>query len=114
MLTFSKIEKVQFGDLVVEPKVNKENLMRLRGLEITEARIDEAREILSECFGAYATEVRNFMESHMRISDLSRLQVYLSQGASGLDQYDASVNRAIEKRMDKLMEKSLEDEKPKA
>lgn len=105
MLTFSKIEKVQFGDLTVEPKINKENLMRLRNLEITDAKLDEAREILSECFGAYATEVRNFMENHMYKSDLARLQVYLAQGAAALDTYDKNVSKALEKQMDELMAK---------
>lgn len=105
MLTFSKIEKVQFGDLAVEPKINKENLMRLRNLEITDAKLDEAREILSECFGAYATDVKNFMEKHMYQSDLARLQVYLAQGAAALDTYDESVNKALAKHLDEAMAK---------
>lgn len=105
MLVFEKIEKVQFGDLVVEPKLNKETTMRLRNLEITDSKLDEAREVISECFGVYASEVKAFMEENMFKSDLARLQVYLSQGAAALDKYDESVSRALEKHLDEAMAK---------
>ncbi len=99
-LTLAKIEAVKFGDLEVVPKFGKEQELRVRNLKITEDNLEEVAEVMSQCFGAYAADVKDFMLKNLFIMDYTRLHIYLTQGQSGLDSF--------EKRLDSYMEKEME------
>lgn len=74
-------------------------MLRLRELKITDNNLDEAREVLADCFGVHKAEVKEFLEQNPFVMDYSRLQVYLTQGQNGLD--------GFEKRMDAFMEEQM-------
>lgn len=102
-LNFSKIEPVQFGDLKVDPEVNPEKRLRLQSLKITEDNLDEARELLSSCFGKHADTVSTFMKDNLFLRDYLELQVYLTQGASGLDSFRSRIEKALDDKMSEAM-----------
>lgn len=108
-LKLQKIEKVEFGDLAVEPKMTQELRLRVSKLKISEANIDTAREILSSCFGEFAAEVKEFMEKNLFIMDLTRIQVYLTQGASGLEGFEKRMDDFMKEEMKKATEKSVNE-----
>lgn len=99
-LAFSKIEALKFGNLEVVPQMGAEQRLRVKTLEMKEENIEEIREVLSACFGEKAAEVKAFMEANLFLFDLMQIQIYLSQGQSGLDN--------LNKRMDKFMDKKIE------
>lgn len=105
-LKLSKLEKIAFGDLEVAPQMSQEKRLRVSNLKVTEKNLDEAREILSECFGAYAEEVKSFMEKNLFVLDLTRIQVYLTQGQSGLDSFEKRMETIMEKEMEKKLEET--------
>lgn len=105
-LSLSKIEAVDFGGLRVVPRIDRTQMLRLRELKITDDNLEEAREVLADCFGAHKAEVKEFLANNPFLLDYSRLQVYLTQGQSGLD--------GFEKRMDKFMEENMRKAAEKA
>lgn len=104
-LTLSKIEAVKFGDFEVVPEFGQEQKLRVQNLRIKEDNLEEVRSTLSQCFGDKASEVKAFMEKNMFMMDYVRLQIYLTQGQSGLDSYEKRLDRFMDKEMDKAMEK---------
>lgn len=99
-LTLAKIEAVKFGDFEAVPKFGQEQKLRVQELKITEDNLDEVRNVLSACFGDQAEKVKDFMRDNLFLMDYTRLQVYLTQGQSGLDSF--------ERRLDNFMSKELE------
>lgn len=80
-LEFKKKEAIVFGDLKVAPELNTELELRVRSLDLkTEAGVEEAKTILSSCFGENATKVKAFMDENMSAADLGLLQSYLVNG----------------------------------
>ena len=106
MLEFNKIEAVRFGDFKAEPEaVNAETKLRLQALKFeTEQQVEEARTALSNCFGAKAADVKEFMIRNMYPNDLQELQIYLTQGPQGL----ATANKAVETQLQKALEKGAD------
>ena len=86
------------GRLVIPKEIRK-------NLRIKEDNLEEVRSTLSQCFGDNASEVKAFMEKNMFMMDYVRLQIYLTQGQSGLDNYEKRLDRFMDKEMDKVMEK---------
>lgn len=107
-LKLQKLEKIAFGDLEVAPQMTQEKRLRVANLKVTNQNLEEAREILSECFGAYADEVKKFMEKNLFVLDLTRIQVYLTQGQSGLDSFEKRIDTLMEKELEKKMEEAAE------
>lgn len=81
-LKFEKKEAIEFGDLKVAPiKIDVEMRLRLQGLAFkTEEELEEAKKLLSECFGGNAGAVKKFMDENMSAMDLQILQGYLLSG----------------------------------
>lgn len=100
-LTLAKIEAVKFGDFESVPKFGQEQKLRVQNLKISEDNLDEVRDTLSKCFGDDADKVKAFMEKNMFLLDYTRLQVYLTQGQSGLDNFERRMDRFMDKEMDK-------------
>lgn len=85
-LKFEEIKKIQFGDLKVMPQMNQELELRVRGLNpSTEEGIEEAKDVLSSCFGDNKDAVRKFMDANMKGVNLSVLQAYLVGGKQAVD-----------------------------
>lgn len=103
-LSLSKIEAVDFGGLKLVPQIDRTQMLRLRELKITEDNLDEAREILADCFGTHKAEVKDFLEKNPFVLDYTRLQVYLTQGQNGLDGFEKRMDVFMEKQMKKAME----------
>lgn len=103
-LTLSKIEAVKFGDLEVVPKFGKELELRIRNLKITDDNLDEAADLISQCFSDKAAEVKEFMTKNLFMMDYTKLQIYLTQGQSGLDSFEKRLDRFMDKEMEKAME----------
>lgn len=98
-LSLSKIEAVDFGGKAFVPKIDRTQMLRLRELKVNDENLEEAQEVLADCFGVHKAEVKEFLENNPFILDYSRLQIYLTQGQSGLD--------GFEKRMDAFMMEQL-------
>lgn len=107
---FQKIEKVGFGDLEVEPKMTEEQRLRLHNLKIDPENLTEASDVLSQCFGAYAADVNNFMKKNMFFNDLVRLQMYLTQGPNAVADYDRRLDKAISEKMKESTDQETNDE----
>lgn len=89
----SKLEAIDFGGLVVEPKVDIEKRLRLQNIKLDEASsVKEAIIVISECFGENAEAVKKFINENLSIVDIAQLQVYLVGGQKMLD----SVNKKLE------------------
>lgn len=100
-LSLSKIEAVDFGGLKVEPKIDRTQMLRLRELKVSDDNLEEAQEILADCFGAHKAEVKEFLIKNPFVMDYAKLQVYLTQGQGGLESF--------ERRLDSFMEKQMEE-----
>lgn len=88
-----KLEAIDFGGLVVEPKVDIEKRLRLQNIKLDEASsVKEAITVISECFGENAGAVKDFINENLSIVDIAQLQVYLVGGQKMLD----SVNKKLE------------------
>lgn len=105
-LSLAKIEAVDFGGQAFVPQIDRTQRLRLKELKITENNLEEAREVLADCFGTHKAEVKDFLEKAPFVLDYSRLQIYLTQGQSGLDNF--------EKRMDTFMENQMKEAAEKA
>lgn len=102
-LQFSKYEPVQFGDLKVMPEVNPEKRLRLQSLKITEDNLDEARELLANCFGNYKATIYAFMENNLFLRDYFELRTYLLEGERGLEAYRKQVDRMLDSKVDEVL-----------
>ena len=88
-----KLEAIDFGGLVVEPKVDIEKRLRLQNIKLNEANsVKEAIRVISECFGDDKNEVKDFIEKNLSLVDIAQLQVYLVGGQKMLDK----VNKQME------------------
>lgn len=100
-LQFDKIKKIGFGDMAVAPKITPELRMRLKTLDLkTESGLDEAKEVMSSCFGDKAKKVREFMDENMTDVNLSMLQTYLIAGKQGLDLIREELLKSVERNDD--------------
>ncbi|MCM1218198.1 MAG: hypothetical protein NC548_27245 [Lachnospiraceae bacterium] len=106
-LTFKKIEAFNFGGLKVEPQMTQELDLRVRNLKITTDNLNEARKTLASCFGTNANEVEEFMAKNLFLLDLVKIQVYLTQGDSGLQAYEARMEKFLNKEVEKAMNNSV-------
>lgn len=89
----NKLEAIDFGGLVVEPKVDIEKRLRLQNIKLDKAdQVKEAITVISECFGENASAVKDFINTNLSIVDIAQLQVYLVGGQKMLD----SVNKKLE------------------
>lgn len=81
-LKFDKIKAIQFGELKVRPKkLDKELELRLRALDLsTESGVEEAIEVMADCFEKHKSEIQAFMRENMTSVQLSVLQAYLVGG----------------------------------
>lgn len=88
-LQFKKIEAVDFGGVVVEPKIDIESRMRLQQIKLdTPTGVSEAITVISECFGDKGESVKEFIENNMGIVDIAKLQAYLIGGNAMLDKVE--------------------------
>ena len=99
-LQFSELQPVTFGKIEAKPIMTQERRLRVANLKIKNTNNAEACEVMSQCFGAYASEVEEFMKTNMSQMDLIKLQTYLVQGETGVAD--------LERRMDNFMEKQME------
>lgn len=104
-LNFNAIEAIGFGNLKVKPQMTKELELRVKNLKINEANREEAIEILSSCFGSYATEVKQFMQENMHEYDLIELSMYLAHGDRGLENFRSIMQKSMDKQMDQAVDK---------
>lgn len=89
----SKLEAIDFGGLVVEPKVDIEKRLRLQNIKLDKAEsVKDAIRVISECFGQDKMEVKDFIEENLSLVDIAQLQVYLVGGQKMLDK----VNKQME------------------
>ena len=89
----NKLEAIDFGGLVVEPKVDIEKRLRLQNIKLDKAeQVKEAITVISECFEDNADAVKQFINENLSIVDIDQLQVYLVGGQKMLD----SVNKKLE------------------
>lgn len=106
---FSKIEAVRFGDFEVVPKMDREQKLRAQSVKVTEDNLEEVQDVLSACFGVDAARVKEFMKANLFLQDYIQLQIYLTQGQRGLDSYNKRLDIAMEKEMDRALEKLHEE-----
>ena len=104
--TFSKRKPVAFGDLVVNPTLTAELKLRLRQLNITGPNLDEARTLLSQCFGDKSEEVKEFIRDNFSDMDYARLQVYLLDGEKGVEDLERRMDAAVIDNMKEAMKKN--------
>lgn len=112
-LSLSKIEAVDFGGIQVIPKLDRTKLLRLREIEIKEENLDEAAEVLADCFGSHKAEVEEFLKKNPFITNYTRLKIYLTQGQNGLDSYEKSMDTLMTEQMGKVMDDALKELKAK-
>jgi len=110
-LQFDKIGAVNFGGLVVEPKMTSELRLRLKALKITPANLGEATDLLSSCFGDKAAEVKAFMDANMFERALAQLQVYLTQGPEAAEAFQDSLTGAINSEISKVVSEAAKTAK---
>lgn len=103
---FQKYEAVGFGDFQAMPKMDQEQELRVSTLEIKKENLEEVREVLSDCFGDKAAEVKAFMKDNMFLTDFLRLQVYLTQGASGLKDFERRMDQLFDKQISEALDKN--------
>ncbi len=93
----NQLEAIDFGGLVVEPKLDVETRLRLQTIKLTDATaVKEAIEIISGCFGDKKEAVAEFIDENLGLNDIARLQVYLVGGQSMLDKVDVVMNEKLE------------------
>lgn len=107
-LSLSKIEAVDFGGKAFTPQIDRTQMLRLRELKVNDDNLEEAREVLADCFGVHKAEVKEFLEKNPFVLDYSRLQVYLTQGQSGLDNFEKRMDAFMEEQMKKAAEEAGE------
>lgn len=107
-LSLSKIEAVDFGGLAVVPQIDRTQMLRLRELKITEDNLEDAREVLADCFGIHKAEVKEFLEKAPFVLDYTRLQIYLTQGQNGLDSFEKRMETFMNDQMKKVTEQANE------
>lgn len=93
-LSFKKntLEAIDFGGLVVQPKVDIESKLRLQGLKLDSAAgVGEAIQVIAECFGDEAEKVAEFMRSSFGAIELAQLQAYLVGGETMLERVNAKL-----------------------
>lgn len=88
-LQFSKLEPVQFGDLVATPKLTNEVKLRLqtalqKAKDQTTDDLVEMTNQLAAAFPDHKEEVATFIESNMTMDDIAQLTTYLLAGDAGL------------------------------
>lgn len=89
----SKLDAINFGGLVVEPKLDVETRMRLQNIKLDNIDgVKEAIHVMATCFGDNAEKVEEFISSNMGIDDIARLQVYLVGGQNMLDRVNAKMD----------------------
>ncbi len=105
-LVFSEIEAVKFGSIEARPVMTREAQLRLGQLKISPTALPDAYEVLSRCFGEKAAQIRAFMEKNLGVGDLSRLQIYLMQGASALENYDRTIAEVMTEEMKRAVDEA--------
>lgn len=89
----SKLEAIDFGGLVVEPKVDIEKRLRLQNIKLDKAdSVLEAISVISECFGENAEKVKEYINENLSLVDIAQIQVYLVGGEKMLEK----VNKQME------------------
>lgn len=103
MLAFNKYEAVRFGDFKAElTGIDNEVRLKVQALDLTtESGIEEAREVLSKCFGDKSQQVYDFMKANMFPNDLQELQMYIYQGPQGVAKVSSAIDRAIDRSLDR-------------
>lgn len=97
-LSFKKntAEAIQFGDLVVTPKVDIEARLRIQALQMGNANeVKEAILVISECFGDKKDEVAEFLSKDMTVLDLAKLKAYLVGGNDMVERVDSAMESAL-------------------
>lgn len=97
-LSFKKnsAEAIQFGDLVVTPKVDIEARLRIQSSQMGNAsEVKEAILVISECFGDKKDEVAEFLSNDMTVLDLAKLKAYLVGGADMVERVDSAMESAL-------------------
>lgn len=95
-LKFSKIEPVQFGDIVAMPVVDEETKLRLYELNLsTIDGVNEAIAVMAGCFKDKKDEIKEFMKGEMSSYELNQLQAYLMGGQAMLDKLEKQLDIAI-------------------
>lgn len=100
-LKFSKLEPVQFGDIVVTPEIDEETKLRLYGISFgTLEGVKEGIEVMSSCFKEKSKieDVKEFMTT-MSNYELNQLQAYLMGGQAMLDKLEKQIDAAITKEL---------------
>ena len=98
-LKFSKLEPVQFGDIVAMPEVSEETKLRLYGLSFsTLEQTNEAIDLMSSCFKDKQSEIKEFMKT-MNNYELNQLQAYLMGGQALLEKLEKQIDAAITKEL---------------
>lgn len=102
-LDIKSLEKVKFGDIEEEPKLDEELNLRINALEFkTKEDIKEAKEVLASAFPQNKEKILNYLNSpKVPIFELLRLKTYLEGGENAVNAYDNSFNTAIDKVLDK-------------
>lgn len=92
-----KLEAINFGGMVLTPKIDMEKRLRLKQADLKTADgIRETMTIIAECFDDKADDVRAFIDENLSLIDIAQLQVYLIGGQKMLD----TVNKKLEEGMD--------------
>lgn len=111
-LKFSGIQPVEFNGRNCTPEVNTTGMrLRLDRIKFTsEADINEADEILAECFPQDKDYVYEFIHNHMTPTDKSILRSYLLEGEKAIAMLDRTSDAMAEKAV-KEMAKHIEIKK---
>lgn len=102
-LTFSSIEALKFGNITAVPQMNAEQRLRVRNLDMKEENVPEIIDTLAACFGDKSAEVKEFMTKNLFLMDFIQIQIYLTQGQTGLDALNARLDKFMDKRIDGLV-----------
>lgn len=111
MKVFAKVEPIRFGDFEAMPeKMTTETKLRLQNLKFdTETQIQEAMNLLADCFGAQTQQVKEFMEGNMFVNDLVDLQIYLTQGPQSYADMKESYKKALDYNLMESMKKGQDE-----
>lgn len=107
MLHFNGIEPIDFKGHMCEPKIDAEKKLRLLNIKFdTTEQIREADDILASCFDDEFA--KNFIREKLSSDDKIVLKTYLTNGETGLNRLSKATDGAIEKYLDRAMEKTNE------
>lgn len=112
-LKLSNLEPVDFGSFSAMPQLGQEQRLRVQNLEIEEDNLDEAREMIAKCFGENEERVKEFLAKNPFRTDYIRLQIYLTQGQSGIDNFERRMDAIMSKEMEKVQAKMAEEKAKK-